>query len=84
MIDATVDIVNPLDPSKRATVECVVDSGATYSIIPRPVLEGLGIRPIREDTFTVATRGRRAPERGSAGRGQGRWRRSRGSSRFQV
>lgn len=51
----TVAIVNPLDPTKHTTLDCLVDSGATYSILPSPILEQLGIRPLREDTFTVAT-----------------------------
>ncbi len=51
----TVTIINPLDPSKHDTLECLVDTGATYSIIPGPILERLGIRSIRQDTFTVAT-----------------------------
>lgn len=51
----TVAIVNPLDPTKHTTLGCLVDSGATYSILPSPILEQLGIRPLREDTFTVAT-----------------------------
>lgn len=55
----TVDVVNPLDPTKHATLDCLVDSGATYSILPTPVLEQLGIRPLREDTFKVATGERR-------------------------
>jgi predicted aspartyl protease len=51
----TVIIINPLDPSRQETLECLVDTGATYSIIPGPILERLGIRPIRQDTFAVAT-----------------------------
>jgi predicted aspartyl protease len=50
-----VTIVNPLDPTRHVTLECLVDTGATYSIIPAPLLEQLGIRLLREDTFTVAT-----------------------------
>lgn len=55
----TVNLVNPFDPTRQTTVECLVDSGATYSIIPASVLEQLGIHPLREDTFTVATGERR-------------------------
>ena len=50
-----VTIVNPMDPTRHVTLECLVDTGATCSIIPAPVLEQLGIRLLREDTFTVAT-----------------------------
>lgn len=54
-----VTVANPLDPTKHATLDCLVDSGATYTIIPSPILEELGVRPLREDTFTVATGERR-------------------------
>lgn len=51
----SVKLINPLDPTKHITLDCLVDSGATYNIIPSSVLEQLGIRPLRKDTFTVAT-----------------------------
>ena len=35
-------------------VECLVDSGAHYSAIPRPTLKKLGIRPMGKETFTLA------------------------------
>lgn len=55
----TVTVVNPLDPTRHTTLDCRVDSGATYSIFPSALLERLGVRPLREDTFTVATGERR-------------------------
>lgn len=55
----TVTIVNPLDPTRHTTLECLVDSGASYSIIPATALEQLGIQRLREDVFTVATGERR-------------------------
>ena len=51
----TVTVVNPLDPTKHNTLDCLVGSGATHCILPSPLLEQLAIRPLREDTFTVAT-----------------------------
>lgn len=36
------------------TVECLVDSGAHYSAIPRPTLKKLGIRPTGKRTFMLA------------------------------
>lgn len=50
-----ISVVNPLDPSKHTILDCLVDSGATYSILPAPFLEELGIRPLTEETFMVAT-----------------------------
>lgn len=54
-----VTVVNPVDPTRHTTLDCLVDSGASYSIIPGPTLERLGVRPLREDSFTVATGERR-------------------------
>lgn len=39
-------------PGKR--VAFLVDSGAVYSVAPRDLLEGLGIRPYRKRTFYLA------------------------------
>ena len=38
-----VTVLNPLDPSKSATVECLVDTGAAYSQLPSNLLDSLGI-----------------------------------------
>ena len=35
-------------------VECLVDSGTAVSVIPRPVLEKLGVEPYRKDSFGLA------------------------------
>jgi len=35
-------------------VRFLVDSGATYSLLPAPVWESLGLEPTREQTFTLA------------------------------
>ena len=40
-------IWNPLDPSRSRDVELLVDAGATYTVIPRDVLEALNIRILR-------------------------------------
>ena len=34
---------NPAEPSRRCEVEFLVDSGATYSLIPQEILASLGI-----------------------------------------
>ena len=36
------------------TLDALVDSGATYSMIPGPVLESLRIQPVREMHFLLA------------------------------
>jgi predicted aspartyl protease len=49
------------DPAgqRYETVEALVDTGATYTTVPAPVLERLGVRPHVRDTFIMAD-GRRA------------------------
>jgi clan AA aspartic protease len=39
---------------KEETVGFLVDSGATYSLLPYSVWEALGLEPTREMTFTLA------------------------------
>jgi hypothetical protein len=36
---------NPADPSRTQEVEFLVDSGATYSLVPSEILSGLKIEP---------------------------------------
>jgi len=52
----TVDaeVANPMDASRNATVSFLVDSGATYTVIPLAVLEALGVEPVKERTFILA------------------------------
>ena len=38
----------------EASVRFLVDSGATYSLLPTPVWEDIGLKPLREMTFTLA------------------------------
>ena len=49
-----VEVVNPRDPRRSAGIEMLVDSGATYSVVPTTVLRRLGIRPYRSETFSLA------------------------------
>jgi clan AA aspartic protease len=51
-IHATV--LNPSDPSRSAEVEFMVDSGAIYSMVPRVVLQELGIEPHTTRRFYLA------------------------------
>jgi clan AA aspartic protease len=39
---------------KEANVKFLVDSGATYSVLPRAVWEAVGLKPKRRMTFTLA------------------------------
>ena len=41
-------------PEVTEEVELLVDSGAIYSVVPTPILERLGIRPLAEQEFRLA------------------------------
>jgi clan AA aspartic protease len=49
-----VEVGNPANPAVTETVEFLVDSGAIYSVVPAPILERLGIRPVSEHEFILA------------------------------
>ena len=49
-----VQIGNPANPDVMKTLEFLIDSGAVYSVVPSPVLDELGIKPIGEETFRLA------------------------------
>ena len=49
-----VEVGNPSDPDVTETVEFLIDSGAIYSVVPTPILERLGIRPLTEQEFRLA------------------------------
>ena len=36
------------------TIEALVDTGAAYTVVPRPVLESLGCRPVRTQRVVLA------------------------------
>jgi clan AA aspartic protease len=42
------------DESRIRELDVVVDSGATYPVIPRSLAEDLGIKPVEERIFTLA------------------------------
>jgi clan AA aspartic protease len=50
----TVRVANPKDQRRAAEVECSVDSGAIYAVIPRRILRAIGIRPTRTQRFALA------------------------------
>jgi len=47
-------IWNPLNPSRFRDVELLVDTGATYTVIPHDVLEDLSIRVLRRVRLRLA------------------------------
>jgi len=49
-----MEVANPSAPEVWEPLEFLIDSGAIYSVVPAPVLERLGIRPIAEQVFRLA------------------------------
>ncbi len=49
-----LEVSNPARPERAVRLEFLVDSGAVYSVVPAPVLEELGIRPLAEQEFRLA------------------------------
>jgi len=61
-----VDVANPAKPEVRQRLEFIVDSGATYSVVPAPVLRRLKIRPLRRETFHLANGAKIVRRKGGA------------------
>ena len=49
-----IEVGNPANPGITEKVELLIDSGAIYSVVPTPILEKLGIRPIMQQEFRLA------------------------------
>jgi clan AA aspartic protease len=49
-----IEVGNPANPEVSEKVEFLIDSGAIYSVVPAPILERLGIRPLTEHEFRLA------------------------------
>jgi clan AA aspartic protease len=49
-----IEVGNPAQPDVREKVEFLIDSGAIYSVVPTPILESLGIKPLAEQEFRLA------------------------------
>ena len=57
---ATIEVGNPTDGA-FVEIEPIVDTGATYSMLPSSLLkEKLGLAPLEEMTFTLADGSRHA------------------------
>jgi aspartyl protease family protein len=50
----TVKVGNPANGRRTEEVRCLVDSGAIYSLVPRPVLRRLGIKAHSTREFVLA------------------------------
>jgi len=49
-----IHVGNPANPDVTEKIEFLIDSGAIYSVVPTPILERLGIKPLGEQTFRLA------------------------------
>lgn len=49
-----IEVGNPANPEVTQSVAFLIDSGAIYSVVPTPILEELGIKPLAEEEFRLA------------------------------
>lgn len=49
-----IKVGNPANPEVTEKVDFLIDSGAIYSVVPTPILEKLGIKPLAEEEFRLA------------------------------
>lgn len=54
MTDITLTVISHQDPKKKALVNFLVDSGASYTSLPTQVVKELDIKPKFEETFSLA------------------------------
>lgn len=50
----TLKIQNPTDPKKQTEAEFLVDSGASYTVIPKDLVEKLELKPEFTQKFVLA------------------------------
>ncbi|MCX6843261.1 MAG: aspartyl protease [candidate division WOR-3 bacterium] len=61
-----IEIGDPASPERTEALDLLVDSGAVYSVVPRPVLERLGIKPLTEQELRLADGSRIVRQKGGA------------------
>lgn len=49
-----LEVGNPANPEVTEKIEFLIDSGVIYSVVPIPILEKLGIKPLTEQVFRLA------------------------------
>ncbi len=49
-----LEVGNPASPEVTEKVEFLIDSGVIYSVVPTPVLERLGVKPLAPQEFRLA------------------------------
>jgi len=61
-----IEVGNPAKPEVTESLEFLVDSGAVYSVVPAPILERLGIKPLTEQSFRLADGTKSTRKKGGA------------------
>ncbi len=61
-----IEVGNPANPDVTQELEFLIDSGAIYSVVPRTILDTLGIKPIAEQSFRLADGSKITREKGVA------------------
>lgn len=61
-----LEVGNPATPEVTERLEFLIDSGAIYSVVPTPILERLGIRPLTTQEFRLADGSKITRKKGGA------------------
>lgn len=61
-----LEVGNPATPEVTEKIEFLIDSGAIYSVVPTPVLERLGIKPLTTQEFRLADGSKIVRKKGGA------------------
>lgn len=61
-----LEVGNPAKPEVTERLEFLIDSGAIHSVVPTPVLERLGIKPLRDQEFRLADGSKIVRKKGGA------------------
>jgi aspartyl protease family protein len=61
-----IEVGNPATPEVTERVEFLIDFGAVYSVVPAPILERLGIRPLVSQDFRLDDGSRITRRKGGA------------------
>src|SRR5947209_10182267 len=61
-----VEVGNPATPEVTRAIKFLVDSGAVLSVVPRKILEELGVRPLGRQKFRLANGDHISREKGIA------------------
>jgi clan AA aspartic protease len=61
-----IEVANVASPEVTEKLEFLIDSGAIYSVVPAPVLERLGIKPLAQQEFRLANGEKITRQKGGA------------------